>query len=490
VILTSLVLALLGLGALPAPAQEDLDAAIKDLATKLSKEGISGRLAEAAAQDWGVQAIREKIDFLVGDRTGRLDRDPQGYYQDLLFTTDAKGDFVLRPEQKDALARLAQRMKNPAASMADFNRRADDLVKRLGEASDYDVRAKTAWKDPAFRLAFFHRHPAELRELSLLEIADRLLLRGLVPGPDGKLRIGGPSADELRSRMDSTQGTLDMMKVYEKSYLQEAAKVKDADARALLVSEAGISVILGRLFRQATEGGSESIGGLTEGNEGAGRPPEVSFNLGLDELVPLIKAAEEMAAGLAGHFDRAAGEIAPDAEPEQNLLRFLKNRPARLLMAERALFWRKDQASHAEDIMNATIEDAFEEKDGHLRVKKGRYVNDQKVDSLEALDSELNNVVEEFNGSMRQDFDRIAERSLDPLVISVFENREATFLLLEHRDIAVGAAVETVKRQGLDLFKKIYLAQEGDHFTVRPERTQRVEAILERAKAIKKENEK
>jgi hypothetical protein len=490
VISTTLVLALLGFGVLPAPAQEDLDQAIKELATKISKDGLSGRLAEAAAQDWGVQAIREKIDFLVGDRTGRLDRDPQGYYQDLLFTTDPKGDFVLRPEQKEGLSRLASRMKHPAASMVDFNRRADELAKRLGEATDYDTRAKAAWKDPAFRLAFFHRHPAELRQLSTEEIADRLLLRGLVPGPDGKLRIGGPSADELRSRMDQTLGTLDMMKPYEKSYLQEVAKVKDADARTLLASEAGIAVILGRLFRQATEGGSESIGGITEGNEGAGRPPEVSFNLGLDELLPVVAAAQEMASQLAGYFERAAADLSSEAEPEQNLLKFLKNGPARLIMAERALFWKKDQASHAEDIMNSTIEDAFEEKDGNLHVKKGRYVNDQKVDSLEALDSELNNVVEEFNGSMRQDFDRIAERSLDPLVLSVFENREATFLLLEHRDIAVGAAVETVKKQGLDLFKKIYLEKQGETFVVRPERTKRMEAILERAKAIKKENEK
>ena len=47
---------------LNAPAQEDLDGAIKDLSLKISKDGISGRPAATAAEDWGLQAVQEWIE--------------------------------------------------------------------------------------------------------------------------------------------------------------------------------------------------------------------------------------------------------------------------------------------------------------------------------------------------------------------------------------------------------------------------------------------
>jgi hypothetical protein len=471
-------------------AQDDLDAAIKDLATKISKDGVSGRLAEAAAQEWGLQAIKEKIEFLLGAKTGRYERDPLGYYEDTLFSADGNGDLQLRPERKDEMQRLAARMSRAADSMKDFNHRCDEMVKRIDPAREFEKRAKESWSDPAFRLAYFHRHPAELRQLSPDELADALFLHGLERGKDGKLRVGGPFADEMRQRMDAAYGTLDMLKTYEKAYLQEAAKVKDAGARAIVASDEGILFILGRLLRQASEGGAESIGGITEGDEDNNKPPVVSFNLGLEELAPLVKEAETVAAGLKSLFEKTLPEIAGAAEPEINVLEFLKNGRARMLLAERAMAMRKEQKDKADEIMNAAIEDGFEVKDGRLRVKKGRFVNDQNEESIDALNAELNNVIEEFNGSVRQDFDRIAERCLEAPVIAMFEDRAATFLLMDHRDLVIASAVDAVKRQGLDVFTKTYLAKQGETYVVRPERARRVEAILERAAAIKKEMEK
>jgi hypothetical protein len=475
---------------LSAAAPDDLDGAIRDLALKISKEGLSGRLAAAAAQDWGVQAIREKIDFLLGAKTSRYERDPLGYYEDHLFSADSTGDLHLRPERKPEMERLALRMARAGDSMKDFNRRADDLVKRLELTTDYEKRAKESWSDPAFRLAFFHRHPAELRELSPGDLADVLLLRGLERGTDGKLRVGGPYADELRQRMDTTQGALDMLKTYEKAYLQEAAKVKEAGPRAIVTSDTGILVILGRLLRQASEGGPESIGGITEGDEDKNKPPVVSFNLELEELAPLVKEAEAAASALQPFFEKTIPEVAGGGEPEESVLQFLKNARARMLLAERSMAMRKDQESKAEEIMNAAIADGFEEKDGRLRIKRGRYLNDQKVESIDALGDELNGVIEEFNGTIRQDFDRIAERCMDGAVIAMFEDRAATFLLMDHRDLAIATAVEAVKKQGLEIFMKTYLVKLGDSYGIRPERARRIEAILERAQEIKKEKEK
>jgi hypothetical protein len=473
-----------------AAAQDDLDGAIKDLALKISKEGISGRLAAEAAQNWGVQAVKEKIDFLLGAKTSRYERDPLGYYEDHLFSTNPSGDLHLRPERKPEMERLALRMARAGDSMKDFNRRADEMVARLDPATDFEKRAKESWSDPAFRLAFFHRHPAELRELSPGDLADILGLRGLERGTDGKLRVGGPYADELRQRMDATRGALDMLKAYEKAYLQEAAKVKEAGPRAVVTSDPGILVILGRLLRQASEGGPESIGGITEGDEDKNKPPVISFNLGLEELAPLVKEAEAAASGLQPFFEKALSELAAGGEPEENVLQFLKDGRARLLLAERSLGMRKEQEGKADEIMNAVIADGFEEKDGRLRVKRGRYLNDQKQESADALVDELRGVIEEFNGTIRQDFDRIAERCLDGAVIAMFEDRAATFLLMDHRDLAIASAVDAVKKQGLEVFIKTYLVRQGDTYVVRPERARRIEAILERAREIKKEMDK
>lgn len=463
-------------------AQEDLDAALKELAPKISKEGISARLAEVAANDWGVQAIRERIDVLLSVRTARLERDPQGFYEDHLFTTDENGDLRLRPERKAEMDRLAARISRAGESMKDFNRRCDALVKKMSGEGPLDRRAKEAWSDPAFRVAFFHRHPAELRERGLEDLMDSIVLGGLEEGADGKLRLAGPGAAEF---MAVTTATLDQLRPCEKPYLQQAARVKDEDARATLTSDAGILFVLGRLLRQAQEGGAEAIGGITDGD-----PPGLSFNLPLEELAPLVKEAETVSTALQARFDTLIPGIAADREQEQAVIEFLKNGRVRMLLAERATALMKEQRRKADEIQAAVLEDGFEEKDGRLRVKPGRYVDDQKAESLDALHAELNGVIEEFNGTMRQDLDRIAERCLDDAVAALFEDRAGTFLLLEHRDRTVAGLIDAVRKQALDAFMKAYLVKEGGVYVVRSDRVKRVEEILKRGMEIKKDSEK
>src|SRR5262245_62449189 len=89
-----------------AAAQED----IKALGGKLSKEGITGRLAEALTTDAGVQAVQEKIEFLLAARISRFERDTTGHFEDYLFTTDANGDLHLRPERKPDVDALVQKL--------------------------------------------------------------------------------------------------------------------------------------------------------------------------------------------------------------------------------------------------------------------------------------------------------------------------------------------------------------------------------------------
>src|SRR6185295_17323413 len=160
---------------------------------------------------------------------------------------------------------------------------------------------------------------------------------------------------------------------------------------------------------------------------------------------------------------------------------FLKNERARLLLAELMLHLREEQRRQTAEIMGAILEDGFTADGDKLTVKKGRYVDDEGKDSVDQLGAELNGIIEEFNGTSRQDFDRIAERCLDPGVIALFEDRPGTYLLMEFRDRTVAVLADQVRRQGLEVFTKTYLTKQGDKFVVRPERASRVEAILKRA---------
>ncbi|MBI3857893.1 MAG: hypothetical protein HY293_19620 [Planctomycetes bacterium] len=463
--------------------QDDLDGAIRGLAEKLSREGLSGKLAEAAASDAGIQAIHEKIDFLLSARISRFERDAVGHLEDYLFSADAAGDLHLRPERKPEIDALVARLPLAPRAMSGFSRRADEIVGRLGN-SPMDLRAKAGWGDPNFRTAFFHRHPAELRELDDAELLDAAGFRGLQRGKDGRLRVAGPWAGELLERMTGTFEQLEALKKYEKSYLKLVAKVGDGAARAALTADTCSLFLIGRVIRQAGEGSPAPIGGLVEGDEEQKIEPAVTFNRELAELLPEVKEFDALLQGLQKDLDRLAAGIDGAGETERKIIEFVRNGRARALIAERILDFKEDQKRKSEEIMNATLEDGFTADGEKLTVKKGRYVDGDGKESPDALGAEFEGVIAEFNGSIRQDFDRIAERCLDPGVIALFEDRPGTYLLAEFRDRVVETMAHGIRNGGLDVFIKTYLVMQGDKYVVRPERASRVEAILKRATDI------
>lgn len=449
------------------------DPEIRALAEKISKDGLSGRLAEAAASDAGLQAIREKIDFLLAARISRFERDAVGHLEDHLFTVDAAGDLHLRPERKPEIDALVLRLPLASRAMSGFSRRADDLVRRLGPGP-MEARAKAAWSDPGFRTAFFHRHPAELRELDDAELLSAVGFRGLQNG-----KLAGPWAQELRQRAALTLEQIEVVKAHEKSYLKLVTAVADATARAQLANDTTILFLVGRVVRQIHEGAAAPIGALVDANEENKIEAAVTFSQGLAEFLPQVKEFERTLAGFQKDFDRIAGEV-----EDAGFRDFLKNPRARALLAERILDLQEDQRRKAEDIMNAVLEDGFSADGDRLSVKKGRFVDGEGKDSVDALGAELDGILAEFNGAVRQDFDRIAERCLDPGVIALFEDRPGTYLLAEYRDRVIETLAHEIRSGGLELFVKTYLVKKGDVYVVRPERASRVEAILKRAEDI------
>lgn len=480
----TLVLAL----TLAAAAQDNLDAAIRDLSTKMARDGISGRLAEAAGSDAGIQAIQEKIEFLMSSRVARLERDSSGCFEDYLFTTDASGDLHLRPERKAEYEALRLRLPHALRAMAGFHKRADDIVRRLTGSGEMDKLAKTAWNDSGFRAAFFHRHPAELRELDDAELLEAEGFHGLDRLGDGKLHVAGPWAQELRDRMVQTLEHLDGLKPYEKPYLKLVAGVSDAATRTLLSSDTALLFLIGRVLRQSQEESQTPIGKLTEGDEDKKLEPSIAFNLDLAEFAASVKECEALLGRIKEPLDAIVRDLAPGGMDEANVIEFVRNERARVLVVERMMASRDEQRLKADEIMNSTLEEDFQAEGERLTVKKGKFVDDDGKESPDALKAAIENVRAEFDGTIREDFDRIAERCTDPEVIAVLENRPGTFLLMDFRDRVLARLVDGVRRQGFDAFLRAYLVKQGEVYAVRADKTVRVEALLKRVEQIRKEN--
>jgi hypothetical protein len=439
-----------------ASAQEDLDGAIHGLVEKLSKEGLAGRLAETIGTEAGLQAVHEKIDFLLGARISRFERDAVGHLEDYLFTVDAEGDLHLRPERKPEIDALVRKLPLASRAMSGFSRRADDLARRLGD-SEMDKRAKAYWSDPNFRTAFFHRHPAELRELDDAELIDAAGFRG---------RSGGFWAEESKAALAHMAEHLEAIKTYEKSYLQLVTKVEDPAARTLLAKPEAMQFLIGRVFRQVHDQVPEPMGGFVEANEEQKIEPAITFTKELAEFAPLVKDFEPVLTRLGKELE------------------FAQDRRVRVLIADRVFEIQEEQKHKAEEIMNAALEDGFTADGDKLSVKKGRYVDGDGKDSPDVLAGEFEGIIAEFVGTSRQDFDRIAERCLDQGVIALFEDRPGTYLLAEFRDQVVERLAHGIRSSGIDVFIKAYLVKKGDLYVVRPERASRVEAILRRATDI------
>src|SRR5687767_1699933 len=94
-----------------------------ELTSKLSSEGLAGRLAEAVRTDWGMKALNERIDLLLLGPTQRTRRDSHGLWEEHYFATDEVGRLVLRPERRAEFERLRARRAAGLARFEIFSKR-------------------------------------------------------------------------------------------------------------------------------------------------------------------------------------------------------------------------------------------------------------------------------------------------------------------------------------------------------------------------------
>src|SRR5437016_5101063 len=123
-------------------AQDELDEKIQALAQKLAKEGASAKLAELAQNEHGLQAVKEKIEFLVACRAGRFDRDSQGHFEDYFFKQEADGSLVVRADRGDLLERMRLAAARAPKILESFYRRLDALAAQVGETVELDRKVK------------------------------------------------------------------------------------------------------------------------------------------------------------------------------------------------------------------------------------------------------------------------------------------------------------------------------------------------------------
>src|SRR5204862_8114452 len=128
-------------------------------------------------------------------------------------------------------------------------------------------------------------------------------------GQDGKLRLTGPYAQDLKGRMAGILEQLEAAKKYEKSYLKLAALVNDAAARTALTSETSMLFLIRRAIRQAADGAPAAIGELTEADEDNKIEAAIKFHQDLAALVPDAKDGDRILGDLKAPLSRLAGEI-------------------------------------------------------------------------------------------------------------------------------------------------------------------------------------
>lgn len=462
--------------ALFTPAQEDLDAELERLAPRLAPGGPAATFALLLKSEAGRLVLKERVLVLSNQQVERYDRDPAAYYERYLFAEDQEGNLRLRPERVAELERLAREVERRKRGFADFDRKGAELAGQVKGEGPLDRRLKAAWENRPFRLVLFQRLGPEVREADREELFNAAFAKGLVRQRDGRLRVRGQYKGELLSEVDEIRGLADSYKACGEWIGQVLPRLEPADRRR--AGSAAGRLVVGRVLAE--------IGAENPVENFLGRFKEESLAL-LDE----IKTTEELAAEIKPLVERTAADIEEVTDGDKKAKAFLKDEACVLLLAGRMVS-RSAERKHATAAAIATFRDehfAADEGSGILSVKKGRFVNEQGEDSLDALNAEIDGMLNEY-AAVRAGLDAIAERLIDPALCALFDTPEGSTAFREHQGRVIEDLKEAARDEALRTFVGTYLVREGERYVVRPERVGRVEAMARRAEEIRLELEK
>lgn len=469
-----------------ARAQDELDGALEQLAGSLGEDGPSAKLAELLRAPAGRQAVRERIDFLLEARTGRIERDAIGHYEDHLFIRDPNGFLHARPERADDLRRMAVEVGRAPGAMAGFNRRLDGLVARIGKAAEVDQRARHYWSDPEFRRAFFHTRIDELREMDDADLVSEHLTSHVEPRPEGGLRLTDASRQVVIDVMAFLRGRVAAARACEKAWLKLALQEPDEGVRKRSADTQAALFILGRIVRQAQDGAEAPTG--TIGDVENSEEKSLALAVPVADLVRDAEGGRAFGERLGPALDRMAEGLARGEEAEKDLAGFLKDGATRTILVEHLYEIRRAEAARQEKVLGEILQDGFEGTGDLIWVKKGRYADDQGGESLEAFEGEHRRVIEGFR-ERRRGWDLIAERCADPALARLFESRAGTFVLERRQREEIERMIAAVRRDGLKTFIGLTLEKKGGAYAVLPRRAAGIDELARRAAEIRKEQD-
>ncbi len=469
-----------------ARAQDEIDAALQQLADKLGSDEASAKLAALARSLTGRQAIRERIDFLLSARTGRIERDAIGIFEDHLFTRDEQGFLVARPGRAEDFKRLVRGVERAPLAMAGFNRRLDAMLERVGKGAEIDRRARAYWADPLFRTAFFHQRLDDLREQEEGALLDEVLAKTFEPRPGGGIRIAEALRQGAIDVANALRGRATAAANCEKSWLRLVLKETDDAVRTRAADSAVSRYVLGRLLRQAADGAEHPIGSVADIENSEEKT--VTLAVPIAELVKDADLCRAFEARIAPALDQAVAGLEGGGDPEKDVAEFMKNPRTRAILAEHLFESRRGEAARLDKVMGEILADSFEGSGDILWVKKGRYRDEKGNESLEAFENEHRAVLAAFREA-RSGLDLIAERCADLQHARVFGSPAGTFVLQHEQSEVIESLVSVIRRDGLKTFTALYLEKKGEGFVVLPRRAERIDELARRAVEIQKEQD-
>jgi len=468
---------------------DDLDLRLQRLGQSLSDDGTAARLAELTRSEGGRKALREKIEFLVSWQLARYEKDPEGAYEDFLFVRGADGTLRVREGREPVVSLLTHDVARAELALRDFDRRADELARRIRDGGPLEARARSFWKDPAFRAALFQRFAPEARETDPDEQFETLFLRSLRTGANGKRRVAEAARAPMMEQLKTWYAEMDALRPYEDSFEKLVGTIRDEVAREAAGSDTALLFVGARLERYAKAGAKDPLGQLLQEYLGKADERGPVLRIDLTRLLAEVARFKEVVWKITAQFEKTARELDDADALEIDLAELLRGERSRLFLVELMLAAAREQRAKGDAFFNALVADGFQEGDNQLAVKPGRYADANGQETVEVLEGEYQAILA-AHAAAHGAFAAIAERCVEPSLVDLFETRSATFMLQAHVQSVVQRLSEAARKEGLQAFTRAYLVKKGDRYGVRPERARKVEELSRRALEIEKALEK
>lgn len=445
-----------------------------DFVSKLSPEGLSGRLAEAMRTDWGVKAFNERIDLLQASQLNRIRQDGHGLWEEHYFAADESDRLSLRPERHADFDRLRARKDALLARFEIFGKRMDEIGGKIVAETDHEKDLKAAWMERDWRVGLFNAYicgGVPDSDLDLDQMFDTRLLLWLLPA-GGKLRVSAPGEAQLARLISEVYGFLDEVKKYEQPYLKLAAKSDPATAKAASADE----VVMLACAKLAVDVKAEN-----------GDPLTKLVSLDFKDAVRDAQAMIRATAALKPRVDAVVAALADDTR-SNDLKTFLKDDRARLMLTVKLIPTDARLLSQFEWFFDKMLVPGwFDAKADKLAFKATMFKDGRGEITPAHYRGHTSTWSFQLRG-MQQLFLSTAERCADPLIAEFCRDLEVLGLLRQDQSRICEATSIAVQDRGLDMFAKLNFVDKEGKLVVRPERQKSVESLLARAEELKPKN--